>query len=84
MPRVKVNRRGKKPVYLHSEVCKLGGSEIHCLGCGYTGKADRVVSNALRTGEIEKCPNCRSLNFENLVLCEKEYVQLRLLLVVVK
>lgn len=64
--------------YAKTELQSGCGSLIICRSCDYQGPADVILSTVLGSGEIERCPLCRSLNFcrEGEADCVEKAVQL--------
>jgi hypothetical protein len=56
--------RKKRVGYAETRTESACGSWIKCGHCGYVGMADVVLSTVLHTGGIERCPGCKSIDFE--------------------
>jgi len=60
--RAKIRHKPRKG-YNHTITGKQSGALIACNCCGYEGPADVIRSTALTSGFMERCAECRSLNF---------------------
>ena len=57
-------RRQRKGGYAETHSAGRSGNVILCMSCRYFGAAEVIESTVLAARKLERCPECKSLNYE--------------------